>query len=94
MVLNISQNGRTIIINWSRESNRYYFQFRSSQSEDSENWNIINEASIALNLTKTTKEIVISLCPERTNTSTFIIGNLVSKRKPYYPCFITKVILS
>ena len=88
VALNISQNGRTIIINWYHESNRYYFQLRSSQSEDNENWNIINESSITLNLTKTTKDIVISLCPERTNTSTFIIGNLVSKSKPYFLVYL------
>ena len=68
VALNITQNGKTIGINWSPRRNLYYFK------EDNESWMSITQASITLNLTNTTNEISISLCPEGTNISTFTIG--------------------
>lgn len=71
MVLQLSHIGRTYIINWIPEGYHYYFQFLSTQSES---WKPVNNATISLDLNTTFNQIAISICPEGTKASRFIIG--------------------
>ena len=68
-------NGTSVITYWKNyyipEGYHYYFQFLSTQSES---WKPVNNATISLDLNTTFNQIAISICPEGTNASRFIIG--------------------